>query len=161
MFLATDFFFFSFFYYNIFYWFYVSEKKYVKVIDDYISNRKIAFKVKIEIMKRNRNCAKTDKKIWRVLECQEIVALRDFFTKSDLYNSAFESLFSQIIRNWEILFRSVGTYFSRKLLCLQRKSALLLCRKKFFIYRCVPGRKSWFFHNTWKRDTVFSKVKFK
>ena len=111
MFLATDFFFFSFFYYNIFYWFYVSEKKYVKVIDDYISNRKIAFKVKIEIMKRNRNCAKTDKKIWRVLECKEIVALRDFFTKSDLYNSAFESLFSQRVClgntfsiSWNLLF---------------------------------------------------------
>ena len=50
-------------------------------------------------MKRNRNCTKTDKKIWRVLECKEIVALRDFFTKSDLYNSAFEKLFSKIIRN--------------------------------------------------------------
>ena len=40
------------------------EKKYVKVIDNDICNRKIEFKAKGEIMKRNRNYKKVDKKIW-------------------------------------------------------------------------------------------------
>ena len=38
------------------------EKKYVKVIDDNICNRKIEFKAKGEIMKRNRNYKEVDKK---------------------------------------------------------------------------------------------------
>ena len=46
-----------------------------------ICNRKIEFKVKSEIMKRNRNYKKVDKKIWRVLKCKEIVTLRDFLYK--------------------------------------------------------------------------------
>ena len=58
-----------------------TEKKYVKVIDDDICNRKIEFKAKSEIMKRNRNYKEVDKKIWRVLKCKEIVALRDFLCK--------------------------------------------------------------------------------
>ena len=58
-----------------------TEKKYVKVIDDDICNRKIEFKAKSEIMKRNRNYKEVDKKIWRVLKCKEIVALRDFLYK--------------------------------------------------------------------------------
>ena len=49
-------------------------------------------------MNMNRNYKKVDKKIWGVLKCKEIVALCDFFTKYDLYNPAFESLLSQIIR---------------------------------------------------------------
>ena len=57
------------------------EKKCVKVIDDDTCNRKIQFKAKSEIMKRNRNYKKVDKKIWRVLKCKEIVALRDFLYK--------------------------------------------------------------------------------
>ena len=39
------------------------------------------FKAKSEIMKRNRNLKKLDKKIWRVLKCKEIAALRDFLCK--------------------------------------------------------------------------------
>ena len=57
------------------------EKKYVKVIDYDICNRKIEFKAKSEIMKRNRNYKEVNKKIWRVLKCKEIVALRDFLYK--------------------------------------------------------------------------------
>ena len=57
------------------------KKKHVKVIDDDICNRKIEFKAKSEIMKRNRNYKEVDKKIWRVLKCKEIVALRDFLYK--------------------------------------------------------------------------------
>ena len=48
-----------------------------------------------------------------------------FFTKFDFHNSAFESLFSQIIRVWK-LFWLVVTYFSCKLLCLQWEFALAL-----------------------------------
>ena len=69
------------------------------MIEDDICNRKIGFKAKSEIIKINRNYKTVDKKIWRVLKCRDIVALLEFFTKFDLYNSAFESLFSQIIRN--------------------------------------------------------------
>ena len=57
------------------------EKKYVKVINDDICNRKSEFKAKSKIMKRNRNYKKIDKKIWRVLKCKEIAALRDFLYK--------------------------------------------------------------------------------
>ena len=57
------------------------EKKYVKVIDDGICNRKIEFKTKSETMKMNMNYKKVDKKIWRVLKCKGIVALRDFLCK--------------------------------------------------------------------------------
>ena len=56
------------------------EKKYAKVINDEICNRKIEFKAS-EIMKMNRNHKKVDKKLWRVLKCKEIVALRDFLYK--------------------------------------------------------------------------------
>ena len=56
-----------------------------------------------------------------------------FFTKFDLYHSVFEILFSQIIRIWKLLFRPVGTYFSCKLLCLQRETALPLIRNKFLL----------------------------
>ena len=77
------------------------EKKYVKVTDDRIYNRKIEFKAKTEVVKMNRNYKKVDEKIWRVLKCKQIV----FFTKSDLYNSAFESLFSQITRIWKLFSR--------------------------------------------------------
>ena len=104
-----------------------TKKKYVKVIDDDICNLEREFKAKSEVMKRNRNYKKVDKKIWRVLKCKEIVALRD------LYNSAFESLFLQIIRNWKLLFQSVGTYFSCKCLCLPRETALPLSRNKFLL----------------------------
>ena len=44
-----------------------TEKKYVKVIDDDICNRKIKFKAKSKIMKRSKNYKKVDKKIWRVV----------------------------------------------------------------------------------------------
>ena len=44
-------------------------------------NRKIEFKVKSEIMKRDRNYKDVDKKKWRALKCKEIVALRDFLYK--------------------------------------------------------------------------------
>ena len=55
-----------------------TEKKYVTVLDNDICNRKIEFKAKIEIMKRNGNYEEVDQKIWRVLKCKEVVALRDF-----------------------------------------------------------------------------------
>ena len=58
------------------------EKKYVKVIDDNICNKKIEFRTKSEIMKRNRNSKEVDKKMWRVLECKEIVAHLNFLYKS-------------------------------------------------------------------------------
>ena len=58
-----------------------TEKKCVKVIDDDIRNRKIEFKAKSEIMKRNKNYKDVDKKIWTVIKCKEIVALRDFLYK--------------------------------------------------------------------------------
>ena len=52
-----------------------------------------------------------------------------FFTKIDfLYNADFQSLFSLMIRICELYFWPVGIYFSRKLLCLQRKTAPLLSR---------------------------------
>ena len=53
------------------------EKKHVKVIDDDICHRKIEFKAESEIMKRNRNYDKVDKKTWRVLKCKGIVVLCD------------------------------------------------------------------------------------
>ena len=58
-----------------------TEKKFVKVIDNDTYNKKIEFKAKSEIMKRNRNYKNVDKKMWRVLKCKEIVALRDFLYK--------------------------------------------------------------------------------
>ena len=51
------------------------------MIDGDIYNRKIEFKASSEIMKRNRNYKEGEKKIWRVLKCKEIVALRDFLYK--------------------------------------------------------------------------------
>ena len=68
-------------YYNILYWFYANGEKYVKVIDDGICNRKIEFKAKSGLMKRDKNCKEVDKKISRFLKCKEIVALRDFIYK--------------------------------------------------------------------------------
>ena len=50
------------------------------MIDDDICNRKIEFKAKSEIMKPNKNYEKVGKKIWRVLNCKEIVAPVIFFT---------------------------------------------------------------------------------
>ena len=52
-----------------------------KVIGDDICTKKIEFKAKSEIMKMNRNYKKVYKKMWRVLKCKEIVALRDFLYK--------------------------------------------------------------------------------
>ena len=49
------------------------------MIDDDICNRKIDFKAKSEIMKRNRHYKGVDKKILRVLKCNEIATLRDFY----------------------------------------------------------------------------------
>ena len=51
------------------------------MIDDYIFNRKIKFKAKNEIMKRSRDYKNIDKKIWRFLKREEIVALHDFLYK--------------------------------------------------------------------------------
>ena len=55
------------------------EKKYVKVTDDRIYNRKIEFKAKTEIVKMNRNYKKVDEKIWRVLKCNRL--LKVFFRR--------------------------------------------------------------------------------
>ena len=95
-----------------------TEKKYVEVIDDDLYNSKIEFKVKSKIIEMNSNYKKIDKKIWRVLKCKEMHSVI-VFTKFDLYNSIFESLFSQIIRIWKLFFRPVVTYFSWKCLYLQ------------------------------------------
>ena len=59
-----------------------TQKKYAKVIDDDICNRKKEFKAKSEIMKRNMNYKKVDKKVWRVLKCKGIVSLLDFLYKA-------------------------------------------------------------------------------
>ena len=79
-----------------------TEKKYVKVTDDGICNRKMEFKAKRKLMKMNKNYKKVDEKISRVWKYKEIV------TKYDLYNSAFKSLFSQITRifsiSWNLFF---------------------------------------------------------
>ena len=56
-----------------------------------------------------------------------------FFTKFDLYSTAFQRLFSQIMRILEQFFRSVGSCFSCTLLCLQWKTVPLLRRNKFFL----------------------------
>ena len=55
------------------------------------------------------------------------------FTKFEQYNTAFQSLFSEIIRIWELFFRSVGSYFSFKLLLLQLKTALPTSRNQFLL----------------------------
>ena len=68
IFLAKDFF--LFFIVTICIGFTRTEKKYVKVFDNDICNRKIEFKAKSEIMRRNRNCKNVDKKIWIVLKCK-------------------------------------------------------------------------------------------
>ena len=70
--------FFFVFYYNILNWLYANGEKYVKVTGDRIYNRKIEFKAKTKLMKMNRNYKEVDEKIWRVLKCKQIVALRDF-----------------------------------------------------------------------------------
>ena len=46
------------------------EKKYVKVIDDDICNRKMEFKAKSETMKKNTNYKNVDKKIWESFKMQ-------------------------------------------------------------------------------------------
>ena len=51
-----------------------------------------------------------------------------FFTKFYLYNMAFQSLFSQIIRISELFSRSVGIN-----LCLQRKTARPFSRNQFLL----------------------------
>ena len=50
-----------------------------------------------------------------------------------MYSLSFESLLSLIVRIWKLFFRSVGTYFSCKLLCQQRKIVLPLSRNKFLL----------------------------
>ena len=52
-----------------------TEKKYVKVTDDDICNMNIEIKAKSEIMKRNRNYKKVDKKIWRALNMESLQSL--------------------------------------------------------------------------------------
>ena len=47
-----------------------TEKKFVKMIDDNICNRKTEFKTKNKIMTRNKNYKGIGKKIWRVLKCE-------------------------------------------------------------------------------------------
>ena len=103
-----------------------TEKKYVKVTDDDICNRKTEFQAKSGIMKMNIKYKKVEKKIWKYGEFLNIKRQLHtviFFTKFDWYNSAFESLF----------FRSVGAYFFCKLWCLQWKTALPLSRNKFLL----------------------------
>ena len=56
-------------------------KKCVKVTDDDICNKKIEYKAKSKIMKRNWNYKNVDKKLWRLLKSKEIVALLDFLYK--------------------------------------------------------------------------------
>ena len=55
-----------------------------------------------------------------------------FFTKFDLYNSAFESLFLQIIKTWKLLFdQSEPNFFAN--FCLQRETVLPLSRNMFLL----------------------------
>ena len=56
-----------------------------------------------------------------------------FFAKFDLYKTAFQSLFSQIIRIWKLFFRSAESYVSCKLLRLQRKTAFPFSRNEFIL----------------------------
>ena len=131
-------------------------KKYVKENDDDACHRRTEFKAKSKIMKINRDYKKIDMKIRRVLKCKEIVALRD------LQNSAFESLFSQIIRIWKLFFRSVGTYVFCKCLCIKRKTALPLSRNKFLLsIRASLVGKTGFSPKTWKHVTIFQQSKIK
>ena len=52
------------------------EKKYIKMIDNEICNRKIEFQAKSGTMKMKKNYRKIErvfyKKIWRVFKCKEI-----------------------------------------------------------------------------------------
>ena len=120
-------------------------RKYVKENDDDACHRRTEFKAKSKIMKINRDYKKIDMKIRRVLKCKEIVALRD------LQNSAFESLFSQIIRIWKLF-----------CLCIQRKTAHPLSRNKFLLsIRASLVGKTGFSPKTWKHVTIFQQSKIK
>ena len=55
-----------------------------------------------------------------------------FFTKFEQYNMAFQSLFSKIIRIWELFFRSVGSFFSFKLFTYNEKLLFHLVETNFF-----------------------------
>ena len=109
------------------------EEMYVKVIEDDTCNRKKEFKAKVEIIKSKRNYEKVHKNIWRVLKCKEIATIRDFLYKYWFVQFGFWSLFSHIIRIWKLLVRSVGTYFSCKILCLQRETTLPFIKNKFLL----------------------------
>ena len=47
-------------------------------MNDDICNKKIEFKTKRKNNENEQEFKKVDKKIWRVLKCKEIIALRDF-----------------------------------------------------------------------------------
>ena len=100
-------------------------------------------------MKMNRNEKENMEsfKMYRQRQLHSVI----FFTKFDLYNSTFESLFSQIIRTWKLFFRSVEAYFSCMPTTKNRSSAQQ--KQVSFIYRCIPGRKSRFLPKTWKHVT--------
>ena len=50
-------------------------------MNDDICNKKIEFKTKRKNNENEQEFKKVDKKIWRVLKCKEIIALRDFLYK--------------------------------------------------------------------------------
>ena len=55
-------------------------------------------------MKKNRNYKKVGKTFWRVLECREIVALRDFLYKVWFVQFGFWKLVFKENKNLEISF---------------------------------------------------------
>ena len=61
-----------------------------------------------------------------------------FCSKFDLYNMAFQCLFSQIIRIWELFFWPVGGYFSCKFYAYNRKPFFLLKETNFFLLSVHP-----------------------
>ena len=62
-----------------------------------------------------------------------LIALDFLYKVSIVYCTAFQSLFSEIIRIWELFFRSAGSSFSYKHLFLQWKTALSLSRNWFLL----------------------------
>ena len=66
-----------------------------------------------------------------------------FFTKFEQYNTVFQSLFLEIIRIWELFFRSVRSYFSFKRIYLQGKTTLPLCGNQFLLTICTSYPYIW------------------
>ena len=111
----------------------------MKVTDDDICNMDVEIKAKSEIMKRNRNYKKVDKKIWRALNMESLQSsistirlLKDCFRRYLVFgNYFFDQLKHTFLANF---YACNGKPFFR------------LAETTSFIYRCIPGTKSWFLH---------------